>query len=127
MKYDVFISYSRKDSEIVKKFADELGKAGYSVWMDKDGIRIGDQFKEKIVSAIEEARTFLFFSSVASNASSWVIKEMNVAVELKKPIIPVKLDASVYNKSILLELAGGNLVQHSSDSELCSTRRKRIH
>ena len=41
MKYDVFISYSRKDSEIVKKCADELGKAGYSVWMDKDGIRIG--------------------------------------------------------------------------------------
>lgn len=127
MKYDVFISYSRKDSEIVKKFADELGKAGYSVWMDKDGIRIGDQFKEKIVSAIEEARTFLFFSSVASNASSWVIKEMNVAVELKKPIIPVKLDASVYNKSILLELAGVNFVQHNSDSELSSTIQNLIH
>lgn len=33
MKYDVFISYSRKDSEIVKRFTNELGKAGFSVWM----------------------------------------------------------------------------------------------
>lgn len=106
MKYDIFISYSRKDSEIVKRFADELGKAGYTIWMDIDGIETGDAFKEKIVSAIEESKVFIFFSSADSNASSWTVKEVNVAVALKKFIIPVRLDESMYNKSILFDLSG---------------------
>lgn len=90
MKYDIFISYSRKDSEIVKRFADELGKAGYTIWMDIDGIETGDEFKSKIVSAIKDSALFLFFSSKDSNVSEWTVKEVNVAVNLKKQIIPVK-------------------------------------
>ena len=36
MKYDVFISYSRKDFTMVKKITDELGNAGYECWMEMD-------------------------------------------------------------------------------------------
>lgn len=36
MKYDVFISYSRKDFAMVKKITDELGNAGYECWMEMD-------------------------------------------------------------------------------------------
>ena len=126
MKHDVFISYSRKDSAIVKKFADGLSKAGYLVWIDEK-IELGDEFKEKIVSAIQASKAILFFSSVASNASTYVIKEIDVAVECKKPIIPVKLDDSEYSKSILFDLAGVNFVQHNNDNELSSTISQLIH
>lgn len=37
---DVFISYSRKDSAIVQEFAKHITAAGFSVWMDIDGIEI---------------------------------------------------------------------------------------
>ncbi len=117
MKYDIFISYSRKDSAIVKKFADELRKAGYIYWMDIDGIESGDEFKKNIVSAIKEARVFLFFSSEASNTSVWTVKEVNVAVNLKKAIIPVKLDNSVYNDSLLFDLVGLDYVLYDRDCE----------
>ena len=109
---DVFISYSRKDSAIVQEFAKHITAAGFSVWMDIDGIESGDEFKDKIVSAIEESRVFLFFSSEASNVSPWTVKEVNVAVALKKSIIPIRLDESAYNKSILFDLAGLDFISY---------------
>ncbi len=42
MKYDVFISYSRKDKKIVSKFITTLKNRGYRLWMDVDGIESGD-------------------------------------------------------------------------------------
>lgn len=111
MKYDVFISYSRKDSAVVNRFAKEIIAAGYIVWMDVDGIESGDEFKKKIVSAIKESQVFVFFSSKVSNVSPWTVKEVNVAVNLKKTIIPIKLDNAVYDDSILFDLAGLDYIQ----------------
>ena len=127
MKYDVFISYSRVDSDVVREFANRITDAGYRVWMDVDGIESGDEFKDKIVSAIEDSRVFLFFSSEASNASSWTVKEVNVAVVLKKNIIPVRLDDSAYNKSILFDLAGFDYVMCNSHSSLPDAMAKLMH
>lgn len=118
MKYDVFISYSRKDSEIVKRFADELHKAGYRCWLDVDGVETGDEFKSKIVTAIKESELFLFFSSEASNRSPWTVKEVNVAVSLKKTIIPIKLDATVYNDSLLFDLAGLDFIRCEGSNDI---------
>ena len=53
MEHDIFISYSRKDTAIVDQFVDRLSEAGYRVWIDRDGIYSGDQFKAKIVRAIK--------------------------------------------------------------------------
>ena len=106
MKYDIFISYSRKDIKLVKAFHDELVKLGYCVWMDVDGIESSDIFKVKIVSAIKESQVFLFFSSQNSNGSEWTVKEVDLAVHLKKVIIPVKLDGTDYHDSLLFDLLG---------------------
>lgn len=111
MKYDVFISYSRKDSEIVKKFADELDKAGYKYWMDIDGIESGDEFKRKIASAIRKSKVFLFFSSATSNESGWTVKEVNYAIKKKIHIIPIKLDSADYNESVDFDLCAVNFIQ----------------
>lgn len=118
MKYDVFISYSRKDSAIVKRFADELHKAGYRCWLDVDGVETGDEFKSKIVTAIKESELFLFFSSQASNRSPWTVKEVNVAVSLKKTTIPIKLDATVYNDSLLFDLAGLDFIRCEGSNDM---------
>lgn len=111
MKHDVFISYSRKDSEIVRRFADELGKAGFSVWMDVDGIESGDEFKKIIAAAIRESMVFLFFSSAASNKSEWTVKEVNYAIKRKIQIIPIKLDNADYNESVDFDLCAVDFIQ----------------
>lgn len=61
MKYDIFISYSRKDFKVVSKIAQKVSDAGYSVWMDVDGIESGDEFKSKIAFAIKNSKLFLFW------------------------------------------------------------------
>ena len=118
MKYDVFISYSRKDHKVVAEFVKHITDAGYTVWMDVDGIETGDEFKGKIVMAIKESESFLFFSSKASNNSKWTVKEVNVAVNLQKKIIPIKLDSVVYNDSLLFDLAGLDFIQYNGKNDM---------
>jgi hypothetical protein len=109
-KYDVFVSYSRLDSNRVQAIVEEIEKKGYKVWIDKKGIDSGDEF-------IRNSEVFLFFSSKGANESTWTMKEVNTAVYFKKVIIPVKLDNTEYDDSILLELVGLDYVDFSRDSQ----------
>ena len=68
-KYDIFISYSRKDKYQVDKIVDILKFRGYKVWIDIDGIESGEAFRKTIVEAIENSSIMIFFSSDASNKS----------------------------------------------------------
>ena len=114
--FDIFISYSRKDSGQVLEMAGKLSEAGYTVWIDRDGIESGDAFKSVIVKAIKASRVFVFCSSKSSNASPWTVKEVNMAVYLKKTIIPVKLDATDYDDSIMFDLVGVDYVEYRGDA-----------
>ena len=111
-EYDIFISYSRKDSALVLGITNKFIERGYTVWIDRDGIESGDAFKSVIVKAIKKSKLFLFFSSKTANDSPWTIKEVNMAVHLKKTIIPVKLDETEYNDSLLFDLVGLDYVSY---------------
>lgn len=113
-KYDAFISYSRRDLGIVFPIVERLQKEGFNIWIDMDGIESGDAFKSVIVKAIKESKTFLFFSSTNSMESLWTVKEVNVAVYLKKEIIPIKLDEAEFDNSILLDMAGLDYIDYKN-------------
>lgn len=116
-KYDVFVSYSRIDTNRVQAIVEEIERKGYKVWIDKKGIDSGDEFKTTIVKAIRNSEAFLFFSSKGANESTWTMKEVNTAVHFKKVIIPVKLDNTEYDDSILMELVGLDYVDFTSSSQ----------
>lgn len=97
---DVFISYSRKDSDLVRQIYEFLENNGIKCWIDKDGMYSGVSFKKVIVNAIKRSKIVVFMSSEDSNKSRNVVSEMSVAVEYNKKIIPVRLDASPYSESI---------------------------
>ena len=101
---DLFVSYSRRDKRNVMKIVSLLQSRGYSVWIDESGIETGEQFKKVIVNAIEECKVVLFFSSKHSNQSPWTAKEIGVANSIGKPIFPIKLDETDYNKELLFDL-----------------------
>ncbi len=105
-RYNIFVSYSRKNSELVLAIVKQLQEKGFTVWIDKDGIESGDAFKTVIVRAIKMSDVFLFFSSKEANDSPWTVKEVNTAVHLKKTIIPIRMDDSDYNDSVLFDLVG---------------------
>ncbi|MBQ6177267.1 MAG: toll/interleukin-1 receptor domain-containing protein, partial [Bacteroidales bacterium] len=116
MAHDFFISYSRRDSELVQLFVDELTDLGYSVWIDKDGIESGDAFKTVIVRAIREARCVVFFSSKDSNTSYYTVKEVGIAIRKHIPVVPVKLDQSEYNESLEFDLGDLDYTDYSIPS-----------
>ena len=116
-RFNVFVSYSRKDSEQVWPIVDKLEERGLSVWIDRDGIMSGDAFKSVIVQAIKNSDIFLFFSSGNSNKSPWTVKEVDAAVYLKKSIIPIRLDDTDYDDSILFDLSGLDFVDLRIDEK----------
>ena len=105
MQHQVFISYSRKDEEVVKSIKAILEEYSIPYWIDKEGIFSGENYKEVIVDAIEVAKVIIFVSSANSNASINVVRELGYAVQQRKTIIPVLLDDAQYAKSIRLDSA----------------------
>lgn len=121
-KYDVFISYSRKDyvdkqkniipGNEVTKIKEALAEAGISYWFDEDGIYSGQNFVDKLVTNIENSKVFLFLSTENSNKSEWTCKEIACAAEFKKHIIPVRIDSSPYNKKVLFRIADLDYIEY---------------
>ena len=118
MAWDIFISYSSRDKKKVTPYADKLKKDGYKVWIDQLDISHGHEFPEEITKAIQECGLLLFFSSVESNLSKWVRREVIYADKLNKPILPVCLDNTEYNQSLQLLLSG---VEHIDASKEIGT------
>ncbi len=113
-RYDVFVSYSRQDSPVVRPAVDRLTAEGYTCWMDVRGIESGDEFRSKLVDAIEKSRVVVFFSSAGSNASKWTRRELSIADEHNKPIIPVRLDQSPYSNAVRFILTGLDYIDFQS-------------
>lgn len=126
-EYDVFISYSRKDyvdendkvipGNVVSKIKDCLSAAEISYWFDEEGIYSGDNFTEKIPANIEKSKVFLFLASVNSNQSKWTSKEIGCAENMEKRIIPVRIDKSPYNKSVMFRIADLDYVKYYSNPD----------
>ena len=115
-KYDVFISYSRKDYNEIYAICDLLNKMEIPYWIDVDGFYSGENFKAVIVDAIEKSDLVLFISSVNSNASYNVAKEISIADKFKKTILPVRIDDAPYSSVIEYDLIGVDHIDYSKRS-----------
>ena len=88
---DVFISYSRRDSDFVGRLSQGLMDHGKESWIDVDGIRAGEVFPAALRSAIESSDSFVFVISPDSVSSSYCTEEVEHAVGLNKRVVPVVL------------------------------------
>ena len=92
-KYDIFISYSRKDFDEVNAFVEMLKQRipTLEIWFDLDGIESGDEFRDKIISAIKRSKYVLFALSKNSDQSEWTRKELGFAKGKGIKIVPILL------------------------------------
>lgn len=100
MKHDVFISYSRKDKHIVDEICELLNENQISFWRDVREIEPGGKFMGEIVDAIKGCKITLFVSSANSNQSPYTAKEVVLAFNEGKHIIPYKIDHSSFSKNL---------------------------
>jgi TolB-like protein len=103
---DIFISYSRHDSEQAQLLTELLTSAGLSVWIDQSGIIGAEKWATEIVEGINSCSTFLLLISPHSVESENVLRELSLASEKRKRVLPVDLEAVRLPTSFEYPLAG---------------------
>ena len=86
---DVFISYSRKDTEFVKRIFDALHANQREAWVDWQSITYSTRWWEEICAGIEGADHFVLIISPDSLISVHCHRELEHAHQFKKRIIPI--------------------------------------
>jgi len=83
-KDDIFISYSRKDKEVVRVVKTILEGAGFDVFLDTDNIRTGQYWQDELMRRIERAKIFQIFWSSNYSTSEICRLEWEYALKLNK-------------------------------------------
>jgi hypothetical protein len=114
----VFISYAHADSEDVERIVSKLEASGIKVWIDRESIHVGRQWRKEIVEGIDNASAFAIHISAASTASINVLKELNLAEEAIDPfVIPIMLENVKLPSQMRYQLAGVQQILFYEDAE----------
>jgi hypothetical protein len=87
----VFVSYSRRDSEYVAELVKYLKAQGIDIWVDTN-LDLGDRWTAEIRTMIDTCAAFVVVMTPAAEDSKWVERELGRALDLGKLIIPVLLE-----------------------------------
>jgi TIR domain len=102
---DVFISYSRRDKDFVRKLHDALAGVNRDTWVDWEGIPPTAEWLKEVYSGIESANTFVFVISPDSIISQVCSEEIAHAVKHNKRLVPIvcrDVDAKAVPQSLSL-------------------------
>ncbi len=119
---DVFISYGRADSKVfAKKLHDRLIQKGLEVWFDFEDIPLGVDYQTQINQGIEQTHNFVFIISPHAVNSPYCAKEIELAVNLHKRIIPLMHVEEISRDTWLQRYP------HCTDEDWAAYRAKGLH
>ena len=114
----IFISYSRQDRDVVDSIITKLEEAGLDIWVDRDDIKAGRQWRMQIVRAIDAADSFVISLSPNSITSVNVRKELDLAEDSQNPfVLPVMLADVTIPPEMRYQLAGTQHIPYYLDPE----------
>ena len=117
MSAEVFISYASKDRERILDLVKRLDTAGMSVWIDQMSIEGATMWSQEIVAAIRNCKVLILAISENSTDSENVVKEVALASEGSKRILPVYLASAEIPESMAYQLAGIQRVEFFEGQE----------
>jgi hypothetical protein len=106
----IFISYSRRDTETVDRIAEQMKAAGLDVWLDREDIKAGNTWRVQIVQAIDSCLAFVLMLSPNSAASDNVRREIDLAQDAEGPLLPLMLEPVKIPPEIRYQLAGQQFI-----------------
>lgn len=92
MAHDVFISYSQADSDVANAVCKAFNANGISYRIGTEEVISGESFAKRIVPAIKNSKITIFLSSQNSNMSAFTVKEIVIAFNNGKHIIPFRIE-----------------------------------
>ena len=112
--HDIFISYSSHDSDHALLLAEQLHQSGYSCWIDRSGIDGAASWSKEITRALEGCSLVCVLLSEHSIASKNVAKEIGVASELGKHLLPIELSPVTLRGEFLYHLTNLHRVAYTN-------------
>ncbi len=109
MNPEIFVSYSREDQAQVFPIVEKLRERGLNIWIDQEGIHGAKLWSQEIVKAIESSKVFILFASAKAFLSKNVTKELALASESDKHILPIFIEDAEIPAAMKYQLAG---IQH---------------
>jgi WD40 repeat protein len=103
--FDVFLSHSSKDKDIVRDIAERLRNDGIKVWFDEWEIHPGDNIPSKIEEGLEHSRVLVLCISANVLDSEWSHLE-SYTFRFRDPLnkgrrfIPLRLDTTPIKDSL---------------------------
>ena len=93
----IFLSHSSLDKEFVRELHKILEENGIKSWIDEAEIKIGDSLIKKISEGIAKADYVAIILSPKSMESSWVEKELEMAITQEiengtKKVLPILIE-----------------------------------
>lgn len=89
----VFLSHSTEDVAAAREIAAAIRAAGGDVWMAPDSILPGESYNEAIVAGVRRCEILAVLVSRASNASRHVAREVALADDNGKRIVPIRIES----------------------------------
>lgn len=113
----IFISYSRRDNEVMRRVAFFLRDQGFKVWVDNEKLVPGTAaWEESIEDAIKNAFIIIVILSPDSKSSEWVRREITYSDQFQKRVFPV-LVKGTEEASLPLRLVTRQYVDFRKDEE----------
>lgn len=120
----VFISYSSRDAEFVKRITNQLDNMGITYWKAPEMIPAGSSYAKEIPKAIQQCSLFLLVLSPTSQDSIWVEKEIDNAICNRKTIIPFEIREVVLNDTFRFYLNNVQMISYAKNPETAFDRLK---
>lgn len=89
MAYQIFLSHSSSDGDIVDQIKRTLKKRGIKVYDFSENTNLGKSINKKIGKAIENSNAVVVLITEEGQTSSWVNAEIGYAKAKDKQIIPI--------------------------------------
>jgi len=98
MTHQIFVSYARADSDIMKRICEYLRRSHLYLWTDENLVPGTPSWTKAIEKALEGSKCLIVLLSPDSKSSDWVDREINYAhSNVKIPIYPVLVSGDETN------------------------------
>jgi TIR domain len=88
----LFVSHVSEDRDAATQVVEELERRGLRCWIAPRNVRPGRPFDDEIASAIETCQAMLLIFSERCNDSEYIRREVTVAGESHKVVIPFRIE-----------------------------------
>lgn len=89
---DIFICHSSEDMKVASSIVSRLEARGVSCWIAPRDVKPGASYADSLYYAIEKAPVFVVLMSAAANKSNHVVRELEIADQIEKRVVPVRLE-----------------------------------